>query len=268
MPFTLSHPALVLPLLAKTRRWLSVTGLVLGSMAPDFEYFLRLRPYGSYGHTWVGIFWFDLPLGLLVAGLFHLVVKRPLVRSLPSFLRARLGQLSEQPWPLRNLWSKRLILGVLIGSLSHIFWDAFTHNNSPVTVGIDFLNLRVGPLTLYRWLQYVSSVIGLVAIAWFVWKLPAKPRLVKATSKIQRLFWTLTGVLMAIFWLAFMLIHETYERAVITYLIVTGISAISLALLITSTLMRRYFEPSKEARAARDLKRDIAHEITQKQLQL
>ncbi|GAB2455061.1 hypothetical protein GCM10011375_02760 [Hymenobacter qilianensis] len=268
MPFTLSHPAIVLPLLFRTRRWLSITGLVLGSMAPDFEYFLRLKPFGYYGHTWVGLFWFDLPMGLLIAGLFHGVVKRPLVRSLPLLLRARLGQLSEEPWPLRNLWSGRLILGILAGSLSHIFWDAFTHNNSPVSVGIDFLNQQVGPLTLYRWLQYVFSVIGLLAMAWFVWKLPVQPRLVKATSKIQRLFWTFTGALTAIFWLTFMLIHDTYSRSLLTYLIVTGISAISLALLITSTLMRRYFQPSKQARAARALKRKIAHELAQKQPQL
>jgi hypothetical protein len=241
-----------------------MTGLVLGSMAPDIEYFLRLRAYGHYGHTWAGLFWFDLPICLLIAGLFHGVVKRPLVRCLPLFLRARLGRLAEESWPMRNLWSRRLVLGILVGSLSHIFWDAFTHNDSLITVDLELLKLRVGPLTLYRWLQYISSVIGLAAIAWFVWKLPAQPRLVKATGKIRRLFWTMNGILTFVLWLAFVLIQETFWRGVIITLIVTGISAFCLAQLITALIMRRYFQPSEQAKAARALKREIAHNLAHK----
>ena len=41
MPFTFSHPAAVLPLRLLPRHWFSLTGLVIGSMVPDFEYFLR-----------------------------------------------------------------------------------------------------------------------------------------------------------------------------------------------------------------------------------
>ncbi|OTG97935.1 hypothetical protein B9T24_00750 [Acinetobacter sp. ANC 4654] len=46
MPFTFSHTAAVFlfkPWLNK----LSLTGLALGCMAPDFEYFLRMRMQGS-----------------------------------------------------------------------------------------------------------------------------------------------------------------------------------------------------------------------------
>jgi hypothetical protein len=237
-------------------------------MAPDIEYFLRLRAYGNYGHTWAGILWFDLPMCLMIAGLFHKVVKRPLVRSLPLFLRARLAQLAEEPWPMRNLLSRRLVLGIIAGTLSHIFWDAFTHNDSLITVDIKLLELRIGPLTVYRWLQYISSVIGLVAIAWFVWKLPVQPRLVKATRKIRRLFWTLNGILTLLFWLTFVLVQETFWRGVIITLVVTGISAICLAQILTSLIMRRYFQPSEQAKAARALKREIARDLAHKQPQL
>ncbi|AIK36171.1 hypothetical protein BG07_3819 [Bacillus pseudomycoides] len=50
MPFTFAHPAAVIPF-CKKQRYVSVTALVLGSMVPDFEYFLHFRPYGVIGHT-------------------------------------------------------------------------------------------------------------------------------------------------------------------------------------------------------------------------
>ncbi|WP_220463965.1 DUF4184 family protein [Adhaeribacter radiodurans] len=41
MPFTFSHPAIVLPLTLLLRKWYSLTGLVIGSLTPDFEYFYQ-----------------------------------------------------------------------------------------------------------------------------------------------------------------------------------------------------------------------------------
>ncbi|PFE05787.1 DUF4184 domain-containing protein [Bacillus cereus] len=40
-------------------RYVSVTALVLGSMAPDFEYVLHFQPNGVIGHIWLG-FLFEL----------------------------------------------------------------------------------------------------------------------------------------------------------------------------------------------------------------
>lgn len=42
MPFTFAHPAAVLPFAKKHSKHISVTALILGSMAPDFEYFYTL----------------------------------------------------------------------------------------------------------------------------------------------------------------------------------------------------------------------------------
>ncbi len=56
MPFTFAHPAAVLPFMKKQSKYISVTALILGSMAPDFEYFyildrmvlLAIHGLGSY----------------------------------------------------------------------------------------------------------------------------------------------------------------------------------------------------------------------------
>lgn len=51
MPFTFAHPAAVLPLGVKKTKYIDFTALVIGSMAPDFEYFIHFKPYQEYGHT-------------------------------------------------------------------------------------------------------------------------------------------------------------------------------------------------------------------------
>lgn len=61
MPFTFSHPGAVLPLNFLPKKYFSMTALVIGSMAPDFEYFFRMRAQSYYSHRWSGMFWFDLP---------------------------------------------------------------------------------------------------------------------------------------------------------------------------------------------------------------
>ena|ERR1035437_3493274 len=96
MPFTFSHPALVLPIAYFPRKFYSLTGLVVGSMIPDFEYFLRMSTEGKYGHTLPGILWFDLPLALLVALIYHQVVRNLLIDNLHKILYIRL--LSFKQW--------------------------------------------------------------------------------------------------------------------------------------------------------------------------
>ena len=89
MPFTFSHPAIVLPLTYFPKKWFSLTGLVIGSLTPDFEYFLRMRIKSNYSHTIDGLFWFDLPLGLLLAFIFHDIVRNSLFDNLPTFFKSR-----------------------------------------------------------------------------------------------------------------------------------------------------------------------------------
>ncbi|HET7456508.1 MAG TPA: DUF4184 family protein, partial [Gemmatimonadaceae bacterium] len=82
MPFTLSHPAAAGALHPLVRRgWLPLSALVVGTMAPDFEYLIHLRPLALWGHSAVGLFAFCLPAGLAVLAAWELVVRDP-VRGL------------------------------------------------------------------------------------------------------------------------------------------------------------------------------------------
>src|SRR3954469_13296912 len=98
MPFTFAHPAIVLPLINKNRKFFSATGLVIGSIIPDFEAFIRLNVNKPYSHTWLGMFWFDLPLGLIAAFVFHDLVRDPLIRNLPGFLGDKFARFIHFQW--------------------------------------------------------------------------------------------------------------------------------------------------------------------------
>lgn len=176
MPFTFSHPAIVLPLTYLPRQWFSLTGLVIGSLTPDFEYFLRMRIKSNYSHTLDGLFWFDLPLGLLLAFLFHNIVRDSLYDNLPTFLKSRFSAFRQFDW---NGYFKRnwlvVTISILIGAASHILWDSFTHDGYFVQTiptlqnSVDFLGRQIPILKI---LQHSSTLIGGSVIAFAIYKLP------------------------------------------------------------------------------------------------
>lgn len=63
MPFTLAHPAVVI--FSKNKNF-NLLGLILGSMAPDFIYFLLFNPSSNLGHTLLGFIILNLPICFLL----------------------------------------------------------------------------------------------------------------------------------------------------------------------------------------------------------
>ena len=174
MPFTLAHPAAVLPLTAQRLVPLPVAALVAGSMAPDVPYFippLAAVPWST--HTLVTAVTYDVLLGLAlwlvwraVAGGLHLISPRP--------VRERWSPVS---WRDAPAWSVGLALAV--GSLTHVLWDEFTHPGRFGTAVFPVLAAShpspIGPLEGFRYAQYLSGVVGLAVIAWWVLRTPRRP---------------------------------------------------------------------------------------------
>lgn len=171
MPFTLAHPAAVMPL--RRIRYLPTIALVVGSLLPDLPYYLPSR-----AHTEV---WFDLhslsgsvvvgiPLGMLVLAAVVLL-RRQLTALLPE--RARWVAMREAEALVARPVSWLLAIpALLIGSWTHILWDGFTHSGTWIARRVDALNapvelgdLYTGPLS--HVLQYVSSIAGLLIIAYW-----------------------------------------------------------------------------------------------------
>ena len=170
MPFTLAHPAAVLPL-RRTR--LPFDALVVGSMSPDFEYLLRLAPTSVVSHTGLGLLSFCIPAGLVV-----LVLARAL--WLPA-LRALWGLVPVRRDPPSVTSALRLALptiaAVLLGALTHLAWDAFTHAHAPMVERLPLLSATVletrwGALRVYKLLQHGSTLAGLALLAWVLRREP------------------------------------------------------------------------------------------------
>jgi len=237
MPFTFSHPAIVLPFTYLPRKWFSLTGLIVGSLVPDFEYFITMRLHSSYSHSILGIFWFDLPLGLLLAFIFHNVLRESLINNLPKFLKYRLSTYNQFDW---NSYFKAnwlvIVISILIGTVSHIFWDSFTHSDGyfvktipELTKVIHLVNIQI---PLYRVIQHTSTLIGGLIIVFAILSLPADN---KITGQFNFKYWgTLTGVTLVIVVISFM---SGLNYKILKHLIITIISSSLISLLLTSIII-------------------------------
>jgi hypothetical protein len=177
MPFTFCHPAAVLPAALLPRRWYSFTGLVAGSIAPDFEYFARMEPRSHVSHSIEGLLMFNLPVGLLIAIVFHLIVRDVLIAHLPALLRQRFSTFMLLNWSgyLRRHWVV-VCVSVLVGAFTHVLWDSFTHGNAYFVNAIPALQYAFTimgyELPVYKMLQHGSSFAGGLILLFAIWKMP------------------------------------------------------------------------------------------------
>jgi hypothetical protein len=124
MPFPLAHPAAVLPLRRYCPRWLSFPALVIGSLSPDAGYCFREEAVGTFSHGLLGSIAFCLPLGIVLVALFY-GLRSPVVRMLPAPYQQAFLPLCRRP--SGSPWA--VIISLLIGAWTHLFWDSFTHHD-------------------------------------------------------------------------------------------------------------------------------------------
>ncbi|MEJ8802155.1 DUF4184 family protein [Pontibacter sp. H249] len=236
MPFTFSHPAAVLPLTLLPRQWYSLTGLVIGSMVPDFEYFLRMRVRSEYSHTIGGLFWFDLPLAILLAFVFHHLVRNPLIDNSPRFIISRVE--SYRGFDFTTYFKRKwlvVIASILVGAASHLLWDSFTHEHGFFVDAIPSLSssILIGSwqLPVYKVLQHSSTVVGGFLIVLAVWMLPENKRVEEAVSiSYWCMVFTITVLVVAIRLLSGL------DYRLYGHVIATGIAAFFMALVLTPLL--------------------------------
>jgi hypothetical protein len=165
VPFTFSHPAAVLPL----PRWvpaLPLTALVIGSMAPDAEYYLPFAPVPRrLTHSFVGVATADLALGLGILVTVQLVLAAPLAALLPRPWAAQVRGWGRAGVPRTARQAAFIVVALMLGALTHVSWDAFTHVNGQVVEHAPALRTRIGHYPVFQWLQLLSSLFGLAVVA-------------------------------------------------------------------------------------------------------
>lgn len=175
MPFTFAHPALVLPLRYLPRSWFSFTGLITGSIVPDVEYIIN--DTRTFSHTYQAILWFHLPIALIVAFLFHNILRDKLISQLPSFMYIRFTRFEGFNW---NLYFKKnkgiVIVSTVLGAVTHLFWDSFTNASGYFVEKFPVLRETVHAMgtsiQLYVLGWNLSSLAGILALLIAIYLLP------------------------------------------------------------------------------------------------
>jgi len=240
MPFTISHAVFALPIRKIKPALFSTAGLILGSMSPDFEYFIKLEPFQSIGHTFRGLFLQALPISIILALLFEFIVKRPFSLHMTSIraIDSRLNQLLSYH-ELRDIISWiRFIISVCIGFGTHIFLDAFTHKSGYFVSRLPVLEQQfLDGLAVYKLLQYSLSVVGIFILVVIIMHIILKTKIEKRSSyvvsKKNKLFYWLWVCFVMITVVCIKLLFSEHANT-IGILFVAPISGMVLGIVVSS----------------------------------
>lgn len=173
MPVTIAHPAAVLPLRGLG---LPLSAMVIGSMAPDLPVFSQSWGLYGYTHSLAGILTVDLLLTLVLLLGWDRWGRDALVDASPALVRDRLpgrSRIGRRAWLLAPL-------AAVLGSVTHVVWDAFTHRGRWGVRNIEWLHTFHGPLRGEQWAQHVSGVVGITVVGLAILAVVRRPVLADA----------------------------------------------------------------------------------------
>jgi len=195
MPFTLAHPAAVLPLTKRFLNKLDFTALVVGSIVPDLGYIFSRFKLDEVSHGFPGSFTFCLPAGLLVLGIFHWM-RDPFLKLLP----ARERNILQAGFPKASANLPIIVASLLLGTWTHQLWDGFTHRHGWFVLRSSLLQqnlytLHYGTYSSHELrvsmvIWYISSLTGIFCMAnhylhWLAREFPAMDATSSLRNRIQ-----------------------------------------------------------------------------------
>ncbi|MFI0541046.1 DUF4184 family protein [Streptomyces sp. WSLK1-3] len=177
MPFTLSHAAAVLPAVRTDgtgRGRLVPAVLVAGSFSPDMTYYAAsvvpgAMEFGTVTHSFPGVLTIDVLVAWALVALW-LLLREPLVALLPRRRQGRVATLLRCGTPrvrVRTALTVRWYASAVVGSLTHVVWDAFTHHDRWGVRLFPVLDREMSGSPLYWYLQYGGSALAAVVLAVF-----------------------------------------------------------------------------------------------------
>ncbi|PZF64173.1 hypothetical protein DEJ33_12140 [Curtobacterium sp. MCPF17_047] len=160
VPFTISHAVVALPF---RRSALPVAAVAVGSMAPDAVLFVpALPPYG-FTHSWLGVVTIDLVVSLVVLAAWWYLVRPAWTPVLPSRYCAQLPGW-DRPERVPPSRVPLVVVACVLGSVTHIVWDALSHPHGWVVLHVSALRSEVGGHPVYSLVQDASSAGGLLLV--------------------------------------------------------------------------------------------------------
>lgn len=243
MPFTLAHPSVVLPF---KNKYFNLSALILGSMAPDFIYFILFSPSSNLGHTVNGFILLNLPMCFLINFLFFKYIKNTVIYSMPSVIYNKYAYITKYE---NNLNCKldyiKFVYSALVGMLTHILWDAFTHKTGFFVTHLPVLNKSIEifqtDIPVYKLLQHGSTVIGFLIIVIFIYNKRDKSNK-KYIYKVNKasIYISLSVVFILTLLISITVFSKLGMYIGIGRLVVTVVNSVFISYLVTGIFLSHY----------------------------
>lgn len=246
MPLTFAHPAAVLPF-SRNSKYVNFLAMVLGSMSPDFEYFLQGKPSGEIGHTFTGFVFFNLPIVIIVYLIYKACIHRTLFSHLPSIFQDSYSYKSSST----NFFKVFFFLySALFGMLTHVVWDSFTHFDGFMVKHLSILTSTVPifnfNIPVFKFLQHGSTIVGIILIIGYMYVRTAKNmgNVNWGTKPKQKwMYWgQITLLTTILFWLWYLISKVSLEsyRIIVVRIIDSALLSLLIVSLYFNYLAKKY----------------------------
>lgn len=201
MPFTVSHAVVAL---AARRTPLPVAAVAIGSMAPDAVLFAPFLPPYEVTHSWIGVVTIDLVVSLVVLAVWWWLVRPAWADAVPGVRDRVPDDWRRGAAARRPRWSARGVLTVvgacLLGSVTHVVWDAFSHRTGWAVQAIPVLRAGVLGHPVWAVVQDGSSVLGLavLVVVAVVWWRRTTPRSLPGVGRTERVVTAAAGAVVVV----------------------------------------------------------------------
>lgn len=161
MAFTFSHAVLAPYLYRLTGQHLPLMPLVIGTMLPDITRVVFPIPMA---HHFSGMFSINLLSGGILCLLWYWLY-RPVLYHHFEWM---------SPHPISRTqyikFSALVMVALLLGNFSHLFWDSFTHLDDRTWFAHQFLGqtISIFNITLY-WHQFLQYATSILVLPWLYW---------------------------------------------------------------------------------------------------
>ena len=220
-----------------------MTSLVIGSMAPDFDYLYHTQIGNSLSHSLVGVVYYCLPITVGVAFLWHLIVKASLASALPNSLVHKYSDWLSNSWECKSLSHLLIILiSAIVGTLTHLAWDSFTHISGFFVQNIAFLTNATFfyNLPVFELLQYGCGILGFFVVLYIIAiHSSKKPQLV--IPRYPKSFWITTLFVFVVFCAVhpFILTYDSFVQT-LKYTFVNFLFGFAVSITIASVIVKMY----------------------------